>query len=168
MGSIDFENQLLLKRTANIKVIVTARWKDEMQQQLQLQIGQSDTQLQQLDAQAQRVIAEIERQSVQPPGPEVTREIESIRTQANNQKAQLLERKNQFLQQLNQVQVLELEQEVSQGQIDSFFPIAQGDNLIAEMYVEMVLRDGVVEEIRKGFPKVVQPAPQQQDMSMGG
>jgi hypothetical protein len=167
MGSIDFENQLLLKRTVNIKVIVTPRWKEEMQQQLQLQIGQSDTQLQQLDAQAQRVIAEIERQSVQPPGPEVTREIESIRTQANNQKAQLLERKNQFLQQLNQVQVLELEQEVNQGQIDSFFPVSQGDNLIANMYVEVVLRDGVVEDIRKGFPKVVQPAPQQ-DLSMGG
>jgi hypothetical protein len=152
MGSIDFSNQLLLKRTANIKVIVTPRWKDEMQQQLQAQIAQFDAQVQQIDAQGSRMIAEIERQSVKPPGPEVTREIEEIRLEMNRRKSEFLEQKNQLLQQLSQVQVLELEQEVNQGQLDSFFPLSKGDNLIAMMQVEIVLRDGLVEDIRTGFP----------------
>lgn len=152
MNSIDFANQLLLKRPVNVKVIVTARWKEEMQQQLQAQVAQADGQLQQIDAQGQRMIAEIERQSIKPPGPEVTREIEAIRLEMNSRKSELLEQKNQFLQQLNQIQVIELEQEVSQGQLESFFPLSKGDNLIAMMQVEIVLRDGIVEEVRTGFP----------------
>ncbi len=152
MDSIDFANQLLLKRAVNVKVVVTTRWKEEMQQQLQLQISQADGQIQQLDAQGQRAIAEIERQSIKPPGPDVAREIESIRLEVSSRKSELLEQKNQLLQQLNQVQVLELEQEVNQGQLDSFFVASKGDNLIAMMQVEVVLRDGVVQDIRSGFP----------------
>jgi len=152
MNSIDFANQLLLKRTVNIKVIVTPRWKDEMQQQLQLQVGQLDAQIQQIEAQGQRMIAEIERQSIKPPGPDVLREIEGVRGEMNNRKGEFLEQKNQFLQQLSQVQVLELEQEVNQGQLDSFFPLSKGDNLIGMLQVDVVIRDGVVQDIRSGFP----------------
>jgi hypothetical protein len=155
MGSIDFSNQLLLKRTANIKVIVTPRWKDEMQQQLQAQIAQLDAQIQQIDGQGTRMISEIERQSIKPPGPDVVREIEDIRLEVNRRKSEFLEQKNQLLQQLSQVQVLELEQEVNQGQLDSFFPLSKGDNLIAMMQVEIVLRDGLVEDIRTGFPTAI-------------
>lgn len=152
MNSIDFANQLLLKRAINIKVIVTPRWKDEMQQQLQLQIQQLDGQIQQVESQGQRMIAEIERQSIKPPGPAVLGEIDSIRSQMNERKSETLEQKNQALQQLSQIQVLELEQEVTQGQLDSFFPVSKGDNLISMMQVEIVLRDGIVEDVRSGFP----------------
>ena len=47
-----------------------------------------------------------------------------------------------------QVQTLEMEKEVSQGQIDSFFNVAVGDHMIKKMQVEILLRDGVVEDIR--------------------
>ncbi|MBW4647397.1 MAG: YlqD family protein [Kastovskya adunca ATA6-11-RM4] len=142
------KNNLLLKRPVNIKAIVTPRWKEEVQQQLQGQINQSDSQLQQLDMQGQRAIAEIQKQSLQPPGPQVAQQIENIQGQVNEKKSELLEQKNQLLQQLQQVQLLELEQEVNQGQIDSFFRIEPGDNLVRKMNVEILLRDGVVEEIR--------------------
>lgn len=155
MQSIDFSNQLLIKRTANIRVIVTPRWKEEMQQNLQGQVSQIDLQLQQLESQGQRMIAEIERQSIKPLSADVAREIENIRLEVNKRKSEGLEQKNQLLQQLNQVQVLELEQEVIQGQVDTFCPVGKGDNLIATMQVDLVLRDGVIEEIRSGFPPVV-------------
>jgi hypothetical protein len=154
MNSIDFNNQLLLKRNVNIKVIVTPRWKEEMQQQLQLQISQCDAQIQQIDTQGNRMITEIERQSIKPTPIEVQRQIDAIRVEMNEKKNEILQQKNQFLQQLNQVQVLELEQEVNQGQLESFFPVAKGDNLIALMQVDVVLRDGVVEDIKVGFPSV--------------
>ena len=141
-------NQLSLKRQINVKAIVIPRWKEEAQQQLQGQINQLDSQLQQLEMQGQRMVAEIKKQSIQPPGPEVMQQIENIQLQVNEQKSKLLDQKNQSLQNLQQVQTLELEQEVSQGQIDSFFTVVQGDNLIRKMQVEVLLRDGVIEEIR--------------------
>jgi hypothetical protein len=140
--------QLLLKRAINVKVIVTSRWKEEAQQQLQGQINQIDSQLQQLEMQGQRMIADIQKQSVKPPGPQTMQQIDNIQIQVNQRKSELLDQKNQTLQQLQQVQVLELEQEVSQGQIESVFYVGVGDNLIQKMQVEVLLRDGVIEEIR--------------------
>jgi hypothetical protein len=141
-------SQLLLKRAITVKAVVTPRWKDEAQQQLQDQINQLDSQLQQLEMQGQRMIAEIQKQSLQPPGPQTMQQIDNIQIQVNQKKSELLEQKNQILQQLQQVQLLELNQEVNQGQIEGFFRLEQGDNMIAKMQVEILLRDGVVEEIR--------------------
>lgn len=142
------QSNLLLKRPVNIKAVVTPRWKEEAQQQLQSQINELDSQLQQLEIQGQRAIAEIQRQSLQPPGPQVTQQIENIQLQVNQRKSELLDQKNQILQQLQQVQLLELDQEVNQGQIEGYFTVKPGENLIVKMQVEVLLRDGVVEEIR--------------------
>ena len=68
--------------------------------------------------------------------------------QFNQAKSELLEQKNQVLQQLQQIQVLDMNQEVDQGQVVSTFKIQVGDNLISKMNVELLLRDGIVEEIR--------------------
>lgn len=145
---MDEAKQLLLKRPVALKVIVTPRWKDEVQQQLQTQINQLDSQLQQLDMQGQKAISEIQKQSITPPSPQVTQQIENIQGQVNQKKSELLERKNQSLQQLQQIQVLEDGKEVAQGQMESFFRVEVGDNLVQKLNVEIVVRDGVVEEIR--------------------
>ena len=142
------QSSLLLKRPVTVKVIVTNRWKEEVQQQLQTQLSQVDAQVQQLEMQGQRAISEIQKQSIQPPGPQVMQQIESVQSQVNQKKSELLEKKNQSLQQLQQVQLLELDQEVAQGQMESFFRIDKGDNLVKKLNVEIVVRDGVVEEIR--------------------
>lgn len=141
-------NQMLLKRPVNVKAIVTPRWKDEVQEQLQAQINAVDSQLQQLEMQGQRAIAEIQKQSLQPPGPQTREQIESIQIQVNEKKSELLEQKNQSLQNLQQVQLLEFNQEVSQFQLEGIFTVQPGDNLIGKLQVEILLRDGVVEEIR--------------------
>lgn len=142
------KNQLLLRRAINVKVIVTPRWKEEAQQQLQSAINQIDSQLQQLEMQGQRMISEIQKQSLKPPGPQTVQQIENVQLQVNQRKSELLEQKNQSLQQLQQVQMLEMDQEVSQGQIESLFVAEKGDNLVRKMQVELVLRDGVIEDIR--------------------
>jgi hypothetical protein len=142
------EQGLLLKRPIGVKVIVTTRWKEEVQQQLQAQITNLDNQMQQLEMQGQRAIAEIQKQSIKPPGPQVTQQIENIQLQVNQKKSEMLQQKNQLLQQFQQVQLLELEQEVAQGQMESFFTLEKGDNLVKKLNVEIVVRDGVVEEIR--------------------
>jgi chromosome segregation ATPase len=142
------QSHLLLRRSINVKAIVTPRWKEEAQQQLQAQINQLDSQLQQLEMQAQRMMMEIQKQSIKPPGPDTLQQIENIQLQVNQKKSEFLEQKNQVLQQLQQVQMLEFDQEVNQGQIDSIFRVEVGDNLIEKMQVEVLLRDGIIEEIR--------------------
>ncbi len=144
----DSKSHLLLQRNVNVKAIVTPRWKEEAQQQLQSQLNQIDSQLQQLEMQLQQAVSEMQRQTIQPPGPEAAQQIEGVKIQFNQRKSELLEQKNQLLQQLQQVQMLELDQEVSQGQVNSTFRIEPGDNLIEKMQVEILLRDGIVEEIR--------------------
>jgi len=146
---MDLSNpNLLLKRIVNVKVIVTPLWKEEVQQQLQAQINQLDQQLQQLDLEGQRAIAAIQKQSIQPPSPQTLQQIDNIQLQVNQKKSEFLEQKNQMLQNLQQVQLLELDQEVNQFQMEGFFRVERGDNLISKMQVEIVLRDGVVEDIR--------------------
>ena len=144
----DAQTSLLLKRPVTIKVIVTPRWKEEAQQQLQAQMVQIDAQIQQLETQGQRAIAEIQRQSLIPLPPAAAQQIDNIQIQVNQQKSEFLEQKNQYLQQLQQIQLLELNQEVAQAQLESFFRVEKGDNLVAKMNVELLLRDGIVEEIR--------------------
>ncbi|MBD2447205.1 YlqD family protein [Nostoc sp. FACHB-152] len=139
---------LLLKRIVNVKVIVTPLWKEEVQQQLQSQINQLDQQLQQLDMEGQRAISAIQKQSIQPPSPQTLQQIDNIQLQVNQKKSEFLEQKNQMLQNLQQVQLLELDQEVNQFQMEGFFRVERGDNLISKMQVEIVLRDGVIEDIR--------------------
>ncbi|MBE9181224.1 YlqD family protein [Oculatella sp. LEGE 06141] len=142
------KSHLLLKRAVNVKVVVTPRWKEEVQQQLQTQINQLDAQLQQLEAQSQRMASEVQRQSAQQNDPAAMQQLGNLQVQINQKKSEFLEKKNQILQQLQQVQLLELNQEVGQGQIEGFFRIETGDNLIRKMQVEVLLRDGIVEEIR--------------------
>ncbi|MFM7382714.1 MAG: YlqD family protein [Microcystaceae cyanobacterium] len=144
----DAQTSLLLKRPVTLKVIVTPRWKEEMQQQLQAQISQTDGQIQQLEMQGQRAIAEIQKQSITPFPPQTVQQIDNIQIQVNQQKSEMLEQKNQMLQQMQQVQLLDLDQEVAQAQMESFFRVEVGDNLVQKLNVEIVLRDGIVEEIR--------------------
>lgn len=141
-------SNLMIQRQVNIKAIVTPRWKEEAQQALQAQLNQVDGQLQGLDLQLQQVLMDMQKQSIQPPGPDTLQQMEGVKMQFNQGKSELLEQKNQVLQQLQQVQTLSIEQEVDQGQVVSTFKIEVGDNLISKMNVELLLRDGVVEEIR--------------------
>ena len=137
-------SKLILKRPVNIKVIVTPAWQEEAQQQIQAQIGQIDQQMLQLEQQGQSAIAEIKKQgSLQAP-----QQVENVQNQMNQKKNEMLQQKNQLLQQIQQVQMLELGQEVVQAQMESFFEVQQGDNLVEKLNVEILLRDGVIEEIR--------------------
>ncbi len=136
----------MLKRVVNIKAVVTPLWKDEAQKQLQNQLNQIDGRLQQLEMQSQRMLGEMQKTSLSPDS--TSAQISSVQAKLNQDKSQLLQQKNQLLQQLQQVQTLEMETEVSQGQIDSFFNVAVGDHMIKKMQVEILLRDGVVADIR--------------------
>lgn len=142
------KSPLTLKRPIQLKVVVTQRWKDEMQQQLQTQTNQLDRQLQQIDMQGQRAIEEIQKQQAALTNPQALQQIENIQNQVNQKKNEIQQRKNQLLQQLDRISTLEMDQEVVQGQLEGFCNVEVGDNLVRKLQVEILVRDGVVEEIR--------------------
>lgn len=144
------DNQsLLLKRVVNIKAVVTPLWKEEAQKQLQSQINQLDGRLQQLEMQGQRMMSELQKQvEAQPDNPALKQQIGEVQNRLNQDKSKLLQQKNQTLQQLQQVQTLELDNEVDQGKVESFFNVSVGDNLVRKLQVEILIKDGVIQEIR--------------------
>lgn len=145
-----FDNQsgLVLRRPVTLTVIVTPRWKEEMQQQLQLQVNQLDDQLQQLEVKAKQAILELQKQLPTVTNPQTNPQLQNLQAQINEQRNQILQKKNQFLQQMQQAQMCELNTEVKQAQLESFFRVEKGDNLVNKMNIELVMRDGIVEEIR--------------------
>ncbi len=144
----DDSSRLLLKRPITVKVIVTPLWKEEVQQQLQGQITELDGQIQTLDMQGQKAIAELQQGSIVPLTPEAQAQIRNIENQVSQKKRELLDKKNQALQQMQQIQTLELDQEIVQGQMESLFRLEKGDNIVEKLRVEIVVRDGIVQEIR--------------------
>ena len=48
------------------------------------------------------------------------------------------------------IEFVEMDQIVEQGQLDSFCDIQVGDNLVSKMQVAVVVRDGVIESIEQG------------------
>ncbi|MEM1370257.1 MAG: YlqD family protein [Cyanobacteria bacterium P01_H01_bin.15] len=145
----DLSSGLTLKRPITLKVIVTDRWREAAEKQLQAQISQVDNQVQQIDTRAQRAIAELQKQAIHPPGPQTQQQIASVQAQAQQQKTQLVQRKNQALQQMQQIQLLENGQEVAQPQaLESFCEVKVGDNLGLKLAVEIVVKDDVIQEIR--------------------
>jgi len=146
---MDDNKSLLLKRVVNIKAVVTPLWKEEAQKQLQSQINQVDGQLQQLEMQGQRVLSELQKQAeTQPGNTGVQQQIADVQNRLNQDKSKLLQQKNQNLQQLQQVQTLEMDVEVEQGKVESFFNVSVGDNLVKKLQVEILIKDGVIEAIR--------------------
>jgi hypothetical protein len=140
---------LQLKRVVNIKAVVTPLWKEEAQKQLQLQINQMDGLLQQLEMQGQRMMTELQKQAETQPGNlGIQQQIADVQNRLNQDKSKLLQQKNQNLQQLQQVQTVDLGTEVDQGKVESFFTVGLGDNLVQKLQVEILLKDGVIEEIR--------------------
>jgi len=146
---MDGTESLLLKRVVNIKAIVTPLWKEEAQKQLQGQINQVDSRLQQLEMQGQRMLSELKKQAdAQPENRAIQQQMGEVQNRLNQDKSKLLQQKNQALQQLQQVQTAEMDKEVDQGKVESFFNVGKGDNLVRKLQVEILLRDGVIEEIR--------------------
>ena len=146
---MDDNQSLLLKRVVNIKAVVTPLWKEEAQKQLQSQINQIDSRLQQLEMQGQRMMAELQKQVESQPGnTAIQQQIGDVQTRLNQDKNKMLQQKNQTMQQLQQVQTLEMDKEVDQGKVESFFNVAVGDNLVRKLQVEILIKDGVIQEIR--------------------
>jgi len=140
-------SSITIKRSISVRAVVTPRWKEDAERELSGAVANSDAQLAQLEQEGQQLIDEIRRQSANPLDPRVQEQVNSVHQQVAAKRAELEEQKRTLLEQQRQVQELEFEQIVEQGQLESFTQIGVGDNLVEKLQVAVVVRDGVVQEI---------------------
>ena len=140
---------LSIKRSITVRAVVTPAWKEEAERELSTAIATTDQQLAQLEQEGQQV-DDVRRQSANPLDPRVQEQVAQVQQQVAAKRAELEEQKRNLLQQQAQVRVLEMEQIVEQGQLESFCDVQVGDNLVSKMQVSVVVRDGVIEAIEQG------------------
>ncbi|WP_320664991.1 YlqD family protein [Prochlorococcus sp. MIT 1223] len=136
-----------IKRSITVRAVVTPSWKEEAEKEISSAISSTDEQLAQLEKEGQQVISDVRNQSANPLDPRVQEQVSQIQQQVAAKRAELEEQKRNLLQQQSQVRELEMEQIVEQGQMESFFDLKVGDNLVEKMGVSILVRDGVVEAI---------------------
>ena len=136
-----------IKRSITVRAVVTPSWKEEAEKEISGAISSTDEQLAQLEKEGQQVISDVRNQSANPLDPRVQEQVSQIQQQVAAKRAELEEQKRNLLQQQSQVRELEMEQIVEQGQMESFFDLKVGDNLVEKMGVSILVRDGVVEAI---------------------
>ena len=141
------EKTISIKRSINVRAVVTPSWKEEAERELSTAIATSDQQLSQLEQEGQQVISDIRNQSANPLDPRVQEQVAQVQQQVSIKRSELEEQKRNLLQQQSQVRELEMEQIVDQGQMESFCDLKVGDNLVTKMQVSILVRDGVVEAI---------------------
>ena len=131
----------------NSRAVVTPSWKEEAARELSNAISAIDKQLGELEKEGQQIIDDIRRQSSNPLDPRVQEQVAQVQNQVASKRSEFEEQKRNLLLQQSQVRELEMEQIVEQGQIDSFYDLKVGDNLVSKMGVSILVRDGVVEAI---------------------
>lgn len=143
-------NQLSIKRNITIRAVVTPRWKEEAEREISQAISTTDQQLAQLEQEGQEVVNEIRRQSANPLDPRIQEQVAGVQQQVASKRAELEEQKRNLLDQQVNVQGLEMEQIVDQGQLESSCTVEVGDNLVEKLQASIVVRDGVVESLSEG------------------
>lgn len=140
-------SSITIKRSITVRAVVTPRWKEDAERELSAAVVNSDAQLAQLEQEGQQLIEEIRRQSANPLDPRVQDQVNSVHQQVAAKRAELEEQKRTLLEQQRQVQTLEFEQIVEQGQLEGLTEIKLGDNLVEKLQVAVLVRDGVIEAI---------------------
>ena len=141
------DGSLSIKRSINVRAVVTPRWKEDAEREISNAIAGSDAQLAQLEQEGQQLVDAIRSQSINPLDPRVQEQVASVQEQVAAKRSELEEQKRQLIEQQRQVRDLEMEQIVDQGQLESFCDVQVGDNLVEKLQVAIVVRDGVIEVI---------------------
>ncbi|ABX08332.1 YlqD family protein [Prochlorococcus marinus] len=136
-----------IKRSINIRAVVTPAWKEEAEREISSAIASTDQQLAQLEKEGQQIVEGIRSQSANPLDPRVQEQVAQVQQQVAGKRSELEEQKRNLLQNQSQVRELKMEEIVDQGQIESFCDLNVGDNLVNKMNVSLLVRDGVVEAI---------------------
>lgn len=134
---------LKLNVPIQVKLILTEQTKRQITGEMNNAIQQIQNELDQIEFQGRKAIQDAEKAGNQ-------QAIQAITARVNQERGQRLERREQIMQQLVNIQQTPLDSEIPGGQIETSVEVKVGDVWEEIMNgTEIVLRDGVVADIRR-------------------
>jgi hypothetical protein len=134
---------LKLNVPIQVKLVLTEQTKRQITAEMNGAIQQIQNELDQIEFQGRKAVQDAEKAGNQ-------QAVQAITGRVNQERGQRLERREQIMQQLVNIQQTALETEIPGGQIETTVEVKVGDVWEDIMNgTEIVLRDGVVAEIRR-------------------
>ncbi len=135
---------LMLQRTVTVKVIVTEDFKKYLIAELDRAIRNLDNQVETLEKQGKQLMESLKKQ-----GEKTVKQVSAIAQQINLDKQQESLAKEELKKKIEDAKALKIGSEFVQGTINGWASVKKGDNLYKKLgAVEVVIKDGVVQEIK--------------------
>jgi hypothetical protein len=130
-----------VKRAIVVKAIVTEELKEEMLDTIKASLNRIELELQQMEFQGKRTLSGLEKQNV--------KQAVSLRQQLDAEREKRLEAKTRLQNQQQEVSEWQIGDEVIQGTLEGYVDLQVGDSIRSILGSEIVVKDGVVVEIRE-------------------
>jgi hypothetical protein len=141
---------LTIRQPVAVKFVLTEETKQAWLAELRRVINATIAELEELEFRAKQWLRDAEKD-----GQEA---IEAVKQRIEMERSQRVERREQMIQQLSQIQQMDIGSEVPNGQLETTIDIEVGDSWEkVVMGTEVIVKDGVIEEIRRGGEVGVQP-----------
>ncbi|GIM47562.1 hypothetical protein DNHGIG_31110 [Collibacillus ludicampi] len=135
-------DKITIRQPVMVKFIVTEQTKQLIVRELQQAITNVGVELDQLEFHAKRALEEAKKQGLHA--------VEAVQQQIESERKARLERREQLMAHLTQIQQAELGSELPHGQVETTIEVKVGDSWEDIMRGgEIVLKDGIVHEIRR-------------------
>lgn len=132
-----------IRQPVAVKFILTEATKQEILAEQRRQVDELSEQLEQIEQQGKMAIEQAMAQ-----GGEIAQQ---IRAQVESEQQSRIEQREQLIQQIQQIQQLELGTEIQNMNVETTVDVNVGDDWGAVlMGSEIVIKDGIVHEIRRG------------------
>jgi len=131
---------ITVMRTITVKHVVTENFQKKAALEVQDALKKVESDMESFDKQTKKTITELTLKGHP--------QINKIKQQVETEKEKLTSYKQQLLDRLKVISKLNLDEEIVQGTVDGPMEIKVGDNFDILNKVEIVLKDGVVMEIR--------------------
>lgn len=132
--------KITIMRTITVKQVVTENFKKKAALEIQEALKKVELDIDNFDKQTKKTITELTLKGYS--------QINQVKQQVETEKEKLNSYKQQLLERLKLISKLNLDEEVVQGTVDGPMDITVGDNFDGLNKVEVILKDGVVVEIR--------------------
>ncbi|WP_245926328.1 YlqD family protein [Sulfoacidibacillus thermotolerans] len=138
---------LTIRQPVAVKVILTEETKQNWLAELRRHINSTIAELEELEFRGKQMLREAEKQG--------EAAVQAAQQHLENERNQRIARREQLIQQLTQIQQMDLNTEVPNGTLETTADIHIGDSWDKILLgSEIVLKDGIVVEIRRNGIKV--------------
>ncbi len=133
---------LTVRRSINLIVIVTERFREEVRAEIQEAVDTTQRRMEQMDFQGRRLLADLQRTDIN--------QAMGARRQLEAEKRRYESLKQELRDQLSEIEKLELGSEYHRGTLEGVVEVEVGDNLFTKMAgASIIVKDGVVIEVRE-------------------